>query len=129
MEMCYDGALVMPSRYAVMDSDEMTYIEGGKRLAYISNRTLQSVIYASVFNPIGVTLIGLGIRKAVVFVTAKFAAVCAKLGSLGGPIGTAIGVVFGALTAGSIATAIIDALWNKQGIEFGWTWRPYLDAK
>ena len=29
MEMCYDGALVMPSRYAVMDSDEMTYVEGG----------------------------------------------------------------------------------------------------
>ena len=29
MEMCYDGALVMPSSYAVMDSDEMTYVEGG----------------------------------------------------------------------------------------------------
>lgn len=29
MEMCYDGALVMPSSYAVMDEDEMTYVEGG----------------------------------------------------------------------------------------------------
>ena len=29
MEMCYDGALVMPSNYAVMDSDEMTYVNGG----------------------------------------------------------------------------------------------------
>ena len=29
MEMCYDGALVMPSSYAVMDNDEMTYVEGG----------------------------------------------------------------------------------------------------
>lgn len=29
MEMCYDGALVMPSRYAVMNEDEMTYVEGG----------------------------------------------------------------------------------------------------
>ncbi|MEY8425828.1 hypothetical protein AALB52_24770 [Lachnospiraceae bacterium 38-14] len=29
MEMCYDGALVMPSSYAVMSEDEMTYVEGG----------------------------------------------------------------------------------------------------
>lgn len=29
MEMCYDGALVMPSNYAVMNEEEMTYVEGG----------------------------------------------------------------------------------------------------
>lgn len=29
MEMCYDGALVMPSGYAVMSEDEMEYLEGG----------------------------------------------------------------------------------------------------
>lgn len=29
MEMCYGGALVLPSSYAVMDEDEMTYVEGG----------------------------------------------------------------------------------------------------
>lgn len=29
MEMCYDGALVMPSSYAVMSEDEMSYVEGG----------------------------------------------------------------------------------------------------
>ncbi len=29
MEMCYDGALVMPSSYAVMDEDEMMHVEGG----------------------------------------------------------------------------------------------------
>lgn len=38
MEMCYDGALVMPSSYAVMSEDEMTYVDGGawsvKRLWY-----------------------------------------------------------------------------------------------
>lgn len=27
--MCYDGALVMPSSYAVMDEEEMCYVEGG----------------------------------------------------------------------------------------------------
>lgn len=29
MEMCYDGALVMPSSYAVMDNEEKMYVEGG----------------------------------------------------------------------------------------------------
>lgn len=29
MEMCYGGALVMPSSYAVMSEDEMTYVDGG----------------------------------------------------------------------------------------------------
>ena len=29
MEMCYGGALVMPSNYAVMSEDEMTYVDGG----------------------------------------------------------------------------------------------------
>ena len=29
MEMCYDGALVMPSNYVVMNDEEMCYLEGG----------------------------------------------------------------------------------------------------
>lgn len=29
MEMCYDATLVMPSIYAVMEEEEMTYVEGG----------------------------------------------------------------------------------------------------
>jgi len=29
VELCYDGALVMPSNYAIMDEEEMTYVEGG----------------------------------------------------------------------------------------------------
>ena len=29
MDMCYDGALVLPSSYVVMDEEEMSYVEGG----------------------------------------------------------------------------------------------------
>ena len=32
MEMTYDGMSVMPSSYAVMDEEEMTYVEGGGTL-------------------------------------------------------------------------------------------------
>lgn len=34
MEMTYDGVLTMPSSYAVMDEEEMTYVEGGKKYGY-----------------------------------------------------------------------------------------------
>ena len=34
MEMTYGGALVMPSSYAMMDEEEMTYLEGGLSLGY-----------------------------------------------------------------------------------------------
>ena len=38
MELCYDGALVLPSSYAVMDEEEMTYLEGGKEIANLSKK-------------------------------------------------------------------------------------------
>lgn len=37
MEMCYNGALVMPSSYAVMNEEEMTYVEGGVSLPMTKN--------------------------------------------------------------------------------------------
>ena len=62
MEMCYDGALVMPSSYAVMNEEEMTYVEGGGTKTYYNKAstlkntcsllkeawTVQNLIYASV---------------------------------------------------------------------------------
>lgn len=36
MEMCYEGALAMPSSYAVMKEEEMTYVEGGYKVNYNS---------------------------------------------------------------------------------------------
>ena len=38
MELCYDGALVLPSSYAVMDEEEMTYTEGGRSRTYRGNQ-------------------------------------------------------------------------------------------
>lgn len=32
MEMCYDGALVMPSNYVAMDDEEKMYIDGGRKI-------------------------------------------------------------------------------------------------
>ena len=38
MEMCYDGTLVMPSSYAVMSEDEMTYVEGGGTVTVVMSK-------------------------------------------------------------------------------------------
>ena len=75
MEMCYDGALVMPSSYAVMNEEEMTYVEGGGTI---------TVKFSKDF-----------IRDSVTAITS---AVCTIIGSV---IGTAVGssVVGGAIGA------------------------------
>ncbi|SCP99978.1 hypothetical protein [Anaerobium acetethylicum] len=127
MEMCYDGALVMPSSYAVMGEEEMTYLEAGE--AYLSNKAIKAVMIACALNPIATTLISLGIYKAVSMVKRAWTAVCANLGKLGGAIGCVIGFLLGAFTAAAIATTLIDALWCGKGIELGFTWRPTLDVK
>ena len=37
MEMCYEGAMSLPSSYAVMNEEEMTYVEGGFSYTYSKN--------------------------------------------------------------------------------------------
>ena len=45
MEMCYAGALSMPSSYVVMNEEEMTYTEGGGTVSVtLKKSTMQAVI-------------------------------------------------------------------------------------
>ena len=37
MDMCYDGALVLPSSYAIMEQEEMTYFDGGTAKTFKNN--------------------------------------------------------------------------------------------
>lgn len=55
MEMGYDGALVMPSSYVVMDEEEMMYVEGGKIVI--------TVTLAGIGCAIGKKIVGLGAKK------------------------------------------------------------------
>ena len=49
MDMCYDGALVLPSSYAIMDEEEMCYIEGGGTVKVIaSSSTVRTICRSSV---------------------------------------------------------------------------------
>lgn len=43
MDMCYDGTLVMPSSYAMMEEDELSYVEGGGWSTYKGMEALLAI--------------------------------------------------------------------------------------
>lgn len=113
MEMCYNGAMVMPSNYAVVSNDEMEYVDGG---FYISYNSIKSVVLACCLNPIGATLIGIGLYKLAGLITAKAAILGAKIGALGGPVVAAISGAVSAVIGGAAAWTIARAVIEKKGI-------------
>ena len=72
MEMCYDGALVMPSSYAVMNEEEMTYVEGGAT----AKVGVKFTITANTLKAVGAA--GVGVITGLITT-----AVCAALGVTG----------------------------------------------
>ncbi len=89
MDMCYDGTLVMPSKYAKMEENEMCYIQGGGTVKVIaSSSTVRTICRSSV------ALIGTAIGEA-----------------FGGPI-------LAKLTTGALATLIYDFIIDKCGVKY-----------
>lgn len=85
MEMCYEGTLAMPSNYVVMDSEEMSYAEGGAVLTYTDSR---NILAAIAINPTTIVAIGVSIVVAKRIVS-RVAAV------MGGVVGWAAAVILG----------------------------------
>lgn len=87
MEMCYDGNLVMPSKFVAVNEEEMTYVEGG---TYYSGKKGWAAAAA-------LTAAGAYMSKTGVGITGAAAA-----GVVGGPIGWIVGAIVAA-TGGFIA--------------------------
>lgn len=113
MEMCYNGALVMPSNYAIVNDNEMEYVDGG---FYISYNTIRAVVLTACINPIGATLVGIACYKLAGYITAKAAILGAKIGALGGPLVSAISGAVSAVIGGAAAFTIARAVIEKKGI-------------
>ena len=93
MEMCYEGALVMPSSYVVMNEDEMTYVEGGGTATV---RGTAKNIRSRLTAVIGLSLYGTG--------------ACAALGAILGKIaGAIVGAVLGNAYFGSYRSCASSA--------------------
>ena len=80
MEICYDGALVMPRNYSLVSEKEMTYVEGGG--------ALQKAAYYGV----------------------EFAVNCAVMAFLGGGAISCVRQVISSIGTGGIKKAISSAL-------------------
>ena len=110
----------------VMNVDPSGYI-------YIRFADLWKVIAIIGLNPVGATLIGLGVYKLSVFLAAKAALLGAKIGALLGPVGSfAFSVLLGVIgfsVGKKLAIALIDAIAQKKGgIDIGfkytfWGWQ------
>lgn len=119
MEMCYDGALVMPKNYVVVNEEEMEYIDGG---IYISNKTLwnccRAAFYSVSFNPVGSTLVSIGVYKAYTLLAAGIGKIAAAIGSVSRVLAVAFGVI-GVSALLGCGYDIIDALIQNKGINIG----------
>ena len=98
MEMCYSGALVMPSSYAVMDEEEMTYVDGGKStwVSYSSVSAAYSA-HAQAGSAFHYFAVGLGVA---------FAAFGTIVGTIKGLGNLIIGAIIGG-TGGLIAGSVV----------------------
>ena len=117
MEMCYDGALVMPSNYAVMDEDEMSYVEGGATKFFSKGKCIDSLVMIGINSPqlaiagaLTFTLATCLIRKVATF-CGLAAKVVATILSWAASQVVAFGV---ALARGAI----------NKGVTIGWNWNP-----
>ena len=93
MEMYYDGALVMPKNYAVVNEEEMTYVEGGGTF-YIAVGSNSFVIHA-------LSALGLGASKW---------AMTVALDAIGASIATSIEL--GTAGAGTLVAGAFILAWG-----------------
>ena len=102
MEMCYNGAMAMPSCYAVVSSDEMEYIEAGATVRIVLKKDfLRDVVTASccAIGTIVGSIIGASISSGMATV-------------IGGAVGGALGwIIGGTLTRSYINKDLSFSVW------------------
>ena len=121
MEMCYDGALVMPSSYAVMDEEEMTYVEGG---FYInSNKCATMATYISMLTGVAQTaLTVMALGTLAMKIADKAVPIVNKLTGLNFGV-KVIGVLLTAVAAiqlASFCNGILTADRKGTGVSMKW---------
>lgn len=110
MEMCYEGALAMPSSYAVMKEEEMTYVEGGawsvKKVWYnIVGAAGQWGVFKWICNNVSIKGKSVwawavqGVNWAKNTAVSYLAAFCARVGIEMSTVSKLLGVIVGVSTA------------------------------
>lgn len=128
MELCYAGALDMPSSFVLMDTEEMTYTEGGGKVGV---KIGENSFIISILSAVGGTLT---VAKATAALTAAGAAIATavELGTAG--LGTlyagAFIIAWGAIVptiAGAAVTYGINSLKGKTfAVDISWVKGDYI---
>ncbi len=131
MEMRYDGALTMPSSYAIMNEEEMTYVEGGKSIS--TNKIAWAIDVGCALCGIYASACGELMGRAVIALIKSTWKSCSKKVAtiLGATISSAIGVGIGklnqvagimisCLSFGGIIGLGLDAVDGKLDSKFTW---------
>ena len=113
--------MVLPSSYAVMDEEEMTYLEGGKEIANLSKKQCINGLCAIGLSP------QVAIAGALTYTLAK--CLINKVSKFGG---LATAVVAGILTwaAGQVIAfgkGLARGALNN-GVRVSWNWNPFKEA-
>ena len=120
MEMTYDGTLVMPSSYAVMDEDEMMYLEGGAHIDWsmvgaicaVASLGIQATTYVKQYGvPKAITKIGGNI------VAASNAVLRFVKNNI---VGIIVGIIIG-LGIAYLAPKFANAACKKVGVDITWS--------
>lgn len=102
MDMCYDGTLVMPLSYAVMDEDEMNYVEGG--ISFTVKKDTCATISTYISSVLRVCATALGIAALEKKLTAGIVAIGKGIKAICGSIGGLIGIIIGTIAAALVTT-------------------------
>ena len=121
MELCYEGGLVMPSSYVMMNEEEMTYVEGG---FYLNRDTCVTVsTYIHMFTGVSqFVLAGLAIGE----LACRIARVSSPLiGAISGinPILGGVAAILGIVALVQLATfcnGVLGASSVGTGVSMDW---------
>lgn len=118
MEMCYDGALVMPCNYTVMDEEEMSYTDGGAYLNIMTTGVCGAILNTAIGIAVGGVAGGVAgiIKKKGEKEAAKFFArtVASKLKAFGlkklaGSVGTIASFILNYSDMGGAVASWVDS--------------------
>ena len=120
LEMCYNGTLVMPINYAVVNDNEMEYVDGGG--IYISNSKLHTMtaLFMCAYQ-VNATLVAAGMTAVATTVSRVVSKITKWIGSaFGGVIGSLSGWAIGAYCGWEFGKAYFTAMVRGKGIDIGW---------
>ncbi len=120
MELCYDGALVMPSSYMVMDEDEMSYTEGGEAKYLSKQQCINGLISVGINSPQAAIAGALTFTLAKLFIK-KVAAFCGVAAVVVSTI-----LSWAATQVVNFGISVARGAINN-GVTISWNWNPLRD--